>query len=248
MLSVYARHYPPCTQRDRRFRRCHCPKWLQGTLWPYGGRIRRSAQTRNWTTAELRARAMERASDEFARSLNSATVEKAVRELLHEQAAKRLTPVSLRKDRGFLAQQFLSWCAEHNLKYLRQLGATELREFRLTWSNHAWTSRWKHERLRHLFAFCVSNGWLQANPMDLLEKPPMPKRTPTNYFDREEFKKIIEATYRYNFGGGNDCHFRGCAASGFGIAYALERVGDKGRSFSGADTSRREGVPILAPS
>jgi hypothetical protein len=99
---------------------------------------------------------MERASDEFAHSLNSVTVEKAVSELLHEQAAKKLTPLSLRKDRSFVAQQFLSWCAEHNLKYLRQLGATELREFRLTWGNHAWTSRWKHERLRHLFAFCVN--------------------------------------------------------------------------------------------
>src|SRR5437763_333166 len=25
----------------------------------------------------------------------------------------------------------------------------------------------------------------------------------------EHKKKIVEATYRYNFGGGNDCHFRG---------------------------------------
>ncbi len=48
MLAVYTRHYPPCWQKDVYFRRCQCPKWIHGTLWPQRGRIRKSAHTRNW--------------------------------------------------------------------------------------------------------------------------------------------------------------------------------------------------------
>lgn len=36
----------------------------------------------------------------------------------------------------------------------------------------------------------------------------MHRGKPTDYFTREEFGKILEATYRYEYGGGNDCHFR----------------------------------------
>src|SRR6185437_4338566 len=32
MLSVYTRHYSPCTHTDINHRRCRCPKWIQGTL------------------------------------------------------------------------------------------------------------------------------------------------------------------------------------------------------------------------
>ena|SRR5215469_8587466 len=100
MLSVYTRHYPPCQQQDPHFRRCQCPKWLQGTLWPYQERVRKSANTRNWRIAE-------------------------------------------------------------------------------------------------------------RNPMDLLAKPPAQKTMPTNYFTRKEFETIVQATCRYGYGGGHDCHYRG---------------------------------------
>ena len=209
MLSVYARHYSPCLYRDRYFRDCQCPKWLQGTLWPAKTRVRRSAKTRSWKTAELRARAMEHTANESALILNSVTIERVVREFLSEQEAKKLTPPTIRKDQSFLGDRFLEWCTHRNLKYVKQISAAELREFRMTWDNDSWTARRKHERLRRLFAFCVGNGWLPANPMDLLNKPPAPKMTPTDYFSRQEIKKIVRATYRYTFGGGNDCHYRG---------------------------------------
>jgi len=45
--------------------------------------------------------------------------------------------------------------------------------------------------------------------MDALKKPKTPDVVPTNYFLPKEFGKIIGATYKYEFGGGNDCEFRG---------------------------------------
>ncbi len=90
MLSVYTRHYPPRQQQDPHFRGCKCPKWLQGTLWPYRERVRKSANTRNWRIAERRARSLERSGDEAAGVINSVTLQKAVTSFLAEQEAKRL--------------------------------------------------------------------------------------------------------------------------------------------------------------
>jgi hypothetical protein len=57
VLSVYTRHYPPCTRTDSGYRRCNCPKWINGTL-PMGKFVRLSANTRNWESAERKARLM----------------------------------------------------------------------------------------------------------------------------------------------------------------------------------------------
>jgi len=62
MLSVYTRHYPPCLQADINYRRCRCPKWINGTL-PNGKFVRQAAKTRSWETAERKARLMEAQSD-----------------------------------------------------------------------------------------------------------------------------------------------------------------------------------------
>jgi integrase/recombinase XerD len=62
MLSVYTRHYPPCSRRDIHHRRCHCPKWIRGTVEDTGF-IRRSARTRSWEKAELKARELERRAE-----------------------------------------------------------------------------------------------------------------------------------------------------------------------------------------
>lgn len=32
MLSVYSRHYPPCKSDDINYKRCRCPKWINGVL------------------------------------------------------------------------------------------------------------------------------------------------------------------------------------------------------------------------
>jgi integrase/recombinase XerD len=62
--------------------------------------------------------------------------------------------------------------------------------------------------MRSFFAFCVSNNWLAKNPMEALKKPVVHRGKPTDYFTREDFSKILEATYKYEYGGGNDCRFR----------------------------------------
>jgi len=52
MLSIYSRHYPPCTSDDINYKPCQCPKRVNGLLESDGPFIRRSAKTRNWEKAE----------------------------------------------------------------------------------------------------------------------------------------------------------------------------------------------------
>src|ERR1700678_2519707 len=59
MLSVYTRHYSPCTSDDLNYKRCRCPKWINGVLGSDGPFIRRSAQTRSWEKAEEFKRQLE---------------------------------------------------------------------------------------------------------------------------------------------------------------------------------------------
>ena len=49
---------------------------------------------------------------------------------------------------------------------------------------------------------------LRKNPMDALKKPKTPDVAPTDYFRAEEFRKIIAATDKYKYGGGNDNEHR----------------------------------------
>ncbi len=60
MLSVYTRHSQKCPHKnDIAWRRCRCPKWIQGTPSDEQGFIRTSAQTRTWEQAEAKARQLE---------------------------------------------------------------------------------------------------------------------------------------------------------------------------------------------
>ena len=63
MLSVYCRHLKKCDHRDDlNWRRCHCPKWIQGTL-PNDEYVRQTAKTSSWEQAEKIARKMQEACD-----------------------------------------------------------------------------------------------------------------------------------------------------------------------------------------
>ena len=90
MLRVYTRHYPPCSHSDPNYRRCHCPKWINGALLT-GEFVRLSAKTRGWETAERKACLIEANSDPLPQSPADVslrtTVEEAVRAFLEDEAA-----------------------------------------------------------------------------------------------------------------------------------------------------------------
>jgi hypothetical protein len=164
MLSVYTRHYTPCQESDPHARNCDCPKWIRGVL-PDEGRVRLSARTANWAEAEDKAKTMERRS-RGGYDRRYVTPARAVNAYLDEQEARGISAASLRQSRSFLEHKFLRWTKSRGLAFLREIHTWQIREFRYTWDFQATTCvRW-HERLRSFFLFCMSNRWLEANPMD----------------------------------------------------------------------------------
>src|SRR5690242_19693767 len=121
----------------------------------------------------------------------------------------RLRQGTQKKYRGFLERQFLVWADSRKIKFLVRVSPSELTRFRTSWSNGEATTHRKHEMLASFFRFCQRNELISKNPMDALKKPKTPDVVPTDYFLHGEFERIIGATDKYEFGGGNDCEFRG---------------------------------------
>jgi integrase len=211
MLSVYTRHASDCDHRDDMgWRRCHCPKWIRGVL-SNGRTMRTSAKTRSWEQAEKFARNLETECDplrEEKGKLPAGTVRETVELFLSDQVARGLESSLQKKYRTVLRSQFLTWAEQQKIFSLNQIVPADLTRFRATWKNGESTTHRKHEMLMCFFGFCVRNQYLRKNPMEALTKPKTPELVPTNYFRTKEFDKIIDATYVYDYGGGNDCQSR----------------------------------------
>lgn len=179
MLRVYTRHYPPCRQIDGSYRRCRCPKWINGML-PTGEFLRTSAKTRSWETAERKARLIESSADPLRPSPPDAglrtTIKKAVEAFLEDEEARHLAKTTTCQSKTLFEQQLLPWAESQSLVFLDQLTTAGLREFRASWKNGALTTQRKHHRLNVFFAFCIENECGRVNqhgpkPPSLVELP-----------------------------------------------------------------------------
>jgi integrase/recombinase XerD len=235
MLSVYTRHYPPCRETDSNYRRCRCPKWINGTL-PAGNFIRVSAKTRSWENAERKARLLEinaeatrgsspapnlSSTPEFIRSSipepnpriaqeasPGITIEQAVREFLEDEEARRLAKTTTCQSKTLFEKQLLKWARDESLKFLEELTTARLRKFRASWNNGALTTQRKHHRLNGFFDFCIESDWIHKNPSKKM-KPVQVSSDPTDYFTPAEFEKIVDATHAYGaWKGGRDFRHR----------------------------------------
>jgi integrase/recombinase XerD len=215
-LFVYTRHKADCSNRDDRFwRRCRCPKWIRKTL--NGKVFRESAQTRSWERAEATLRQMEDtvfpASRKAERNviIRKVTIKEAVEAFLEDERSRHLSKTTTGQSKTLLERQLVPWSEEQSLCLLDELTAPVLARFRATWTkagNNANTARRKHQRLSGFLWFCVRNEWLERNPAKML-KAIRVKQVPTDYFTREEFKRIVDATYAYGeWQGGRDFHNR----------------------------------------
>lgn len=72
-----------------------------------------------------------------------------------------------------------------------------MQEFRNTWKVGDSTAQKIQERIRDFFTFCVNLGWIQRNPELGLSKIKV-RSKPTNWFNDQEFNKLIDATYLFD--------------------------------------------------
>ena len=222
-LFVYARHQANCSKKSDRFwRRCRCPKWIRGIL--DGKSVRVAAWTTDWEVAEAKAREMEQplypqtkiaqpAPADVKEKPQRITIEEAVEAFLDDEQGRQLRKGTSGQSKTLLRKQLIPWAKEQNLQFLDELTVAVLSRFRAYWSkdlrNGQNTARRKHERLCGFFHFCIRSEWMEKNPARLL-KPIKVHRVPTGYYTRDEFARIVDATYVYgNWKGGHDFHHRG---------------------------------------
>ncbi|HXC96030.1 MAG TPA: tyrosine-type recombinase/integrase [Edaphobacter sp.] len=199
MLSVYTRHHPDCAKKDdSTYRRCRCPKWLDGTLPGRTGRFRTSAKTKSWEQAELVARKYENSalSGEDLKPAKMPTVKEAVGIFLADAEARGLAPATLQKLRGIFQVQLVGFAEESGVTFLREFNPRNLSEWRQSWKKEKELARKKKfERVIGFFWYCVRQGWLRENPTATMGRV-IAKHVPTDYFTADEYKRIVGATYR----------------------------------------------------
>jgi integrase len=178
--------------------------WAEGTL--DGSYIRRSLKTKSWEKAVTKARVIEASEDPTPPPPREEpiTVEQAVKEYLADARARELREATLYKLTLIFETQLLEWCKKAKYTFLRDLDLRALQAFRATWKDGALAKKKKQERLTGFFWFCIRAGWISQNPTTNLGRISV-SQAPTDYFTREEFEKIVDATYIYQPKGWKDC-------------------------------------------
>ena len=204
IVTVYVRHAANCPRKDDQYwKRCKCPKWLY--INNEGQRSQRSAKTRAWERAEDARRELERGIEEAGAPRNAGLqakesappVKEAVARFLAAKKSENLSDSTLDKLNTIFEKQLLRWADQQGITTLDQIGVGELEAFRSTWRDAALARKKKQERVIGFFYYCLRRGWIKNIPALLLGRIRVTEK-PTDYFTKEQFSKIIDATYIYN--------------------------------------------------
>lgn len=212
MLSVYSRHYLPCPSTDLNYKRCRCPKWINGILGTDGPFIRRSAKTRSWEKAEEFRHKLEREFEAKEQGLKAAiapepalvTAKEAVARFLSSKRNENLADSTLDKLTTIFEKQFLGWVTSAGFRSIAEITIVDLERFRDTWSDGPLAKKKKQERLIGFFYYCMRLGWIKSNPAVLLGRI-RADGPPTDYFPKHEFDQIMDATHIYQPKGWLEC-------------------------------------------
>ena len=227
MLSVYTRHSADCKHYgDKLWRRCNCPKWIWGShngefyrlsaktrFWDeaeqYRHRLENPASVPSEPVLQTPAihEQMAVASPAPAASVTSVpiptppqkprvTIERAVESYLADARSRELKPATLSKLETIFRKQFLAWTRVQGLEFLDQIDLDALLSFRSTWKDGGLAKQKKQDRLIGFFWAGVRRGYISQNPTMGLGKIKV-VQVPTDYFPRDEFQKILEATRVY---------------------------------------------------
>jgi len=124
------------------------------------------------------------------------TVENAVEAYLADARSRELESSTLSKLETIFRKQFLVWSRIEGIDYLDQIELDTLLNFRNTWKDGKLAKQKKQSRLIGFFWACVRRGYIAQNPCMGLGKIKV-VQIPTDYFPRDEFQRILDATHVY---------------------------------------------------
>lgn len=124
------------------------------------------------------------------------TVENAVEAYLADARSRELESATLSKLETIFRKQFLVWSRIEGIEFLDQIDLDALLNFRNTWKDGKLAKQKKQSRLIGFFWACVRRGYIAQNPCMGLGKIKV-IQIPTDYFPRDEFQRILDATHVY---------------------------------------------------
>jgi hypothetical protein len=152
MLAVYRRHSKTCPHQSRRWTRCDCPLWCEGTV--EGAYIRESLKTRNWSRATVLARERESAGAVSRKT----TVKQAIADFISDCKIRNLRPASLYKHE-LLTRRLQAFCDSEGIHYVGDLDIDAIRRFRATLKHRNYAAKVTAVNLRAFVRFCCESGW-----------------------------------------------------------------------------------------
>lgn len=197
-LTIYRRHISSCPhqRKGRRWHRCHCPIWVQGSL--AREYVRQSLNLTVWGAAQERVRGWEASGQIGVVKNNIPTIREAVAKNLVDAKARNLKPESIKKIRDVLERRLLNFCSAQGYRTLKQLDVDAVREFRneLVQDYSPNSARKRLEYIRAFFRFCQHSGWTAANPAAVI-KAPRADHSPTLPFEATQVQAMLDAADKF---------------------------------------------------
>jgi integrase/recombinase XerD len=201
-LTTYRRHSTDCPHKTkgRRFHRCDCPIWVQGSL--AGEYVRESLNLTVWGAAQERVRGWEASGQVGVIKNDVPGVREAIEKHIADAEARNLKPESLKKIKDVIERRLGNYCTQQGYRSLRQLDVDAVREFRneLVKDYSANSARKRLEYVRSFFNFCHQSGWITANPAAVI-KPPKADYSPTMPFEQKHIDAVLKAADEFNASG-----------------------------------------------
>lgn len=255
-LTIYRRHSLDCPHKSkgRRWHRCNCPIWIQGSLG--GEYVRESLNLTVWGAAQERVRGWEASGQVGVVRNDIPTIKEAVDKHIADAEARNLQPESVKKIKDVIERRFLVYCSDQGYRSLRQMDVDAVREFRnlLVKDYSPNSARKRLEYVRAFFRFCHQSGWITANPAAAI-KPPKPDHAPTMPFEPEQIEAMLAVADAFNgrgrFGAGNRLRIRAMILL---LRYSGLRISDAAvleRSRLSGDKlflyTQKTGTPVWVP-
>lgn len=189
-LALYRLHARNCPHRPkgRRWTRCNCSIWVQGSLgkkW-----VKKSLNTRDWSVAAATIHEWEAAREIGGKPFVVPTISEALQKYFDDAEARHLAPSTIRKRRELLNGKLLPYCKSKGHEQLKELNVDTLRSFRKTWKFAATSSVKRLEYLRGFLRFCEESEWIERNPAKAI-RPPKVVQKPTLPFEESDLVRIL---------------------------------------------------------
>lgn len=187
-LILYRRHLAACPHKPkgRRFNRCDCPIWIQGTI--EGEATRKALDVSSWSRAEQLKRQIEDGIKPKEQP-KAISIKDALDAFIKDCESRNLKTSTLRKYR-LLGGRLSGFDFGADARFITEIQAQHLRRYREGRSLGPRTAAKELERLRAFFKFCQENNWISTNPAKPI-KAPQVKTKPRLPFSETEIQNIL---------------------------------------------------------